>query len=403
VIERKDSCVEFHALYRCARWSAAAALALLAGCATNVPKGPPLTGDLLIDGPQFIQNGPPRDKVWWEYRTALAALDRGQYDTARPYLDEAITRLNGVFGQDADAKKARGLFTEEAKKGFIGEPYERSMAYYYRGIIYWHDGEPDNARACFRSAEFMDSDTEEKSYAGDYVIADYLDGYITSRLGGNGSDARKRAEASAKLWKPPQFSEAANVFVFVDYGDGPKKYASGQYGQQLRFRCAGSPIRSALVKIDQATGKAAPYDDLCFQATTRGGRVMDHVLANKAVFKTTTSAVGDAAIISGAILSANRDTQAAGLAVLGVGLVSKFFSAATSPQADTRMWDNLPQYLSFVAFEVPPGSHTMTVEFLDASSHALANLAKTIHFTVPENRRDTVIYVSDRSVTPQNL
>ena len=130
---------------------------------------------------------------------------------------------------------------------------------------------------------------------------------------------------------------------------------------------------------------------------------MDHVLANKAVFKTTTSAVGDAAIISGAILSANRDTQTAGLAVLGAGIVSKIFSAATTPQADTRMWDNLPQYLSFVAFEVPPGPHTMLVEFLDAANRPLTNLVKTIHFTVPETRRDTVIYVSDHSSTPQTL
>jgi tetratricopeptide (TPR) repeat protein len=378
-------------------------LLTLPGCATHAPKPPPLTGDPLIDGPQFIENGPPRDKVLWEYRTALAALDRGQYEAAKPYLDNAIARLNGIFGEDADAKKARGLFNEEAKKGFIGEPYERAMAYYYRGIIYWHDGEPDNARACFRSAEFMDSDTAEKTFAGDYVIADYLDGYITDRLGGDGSDARKRAEANAKMWKPPQFSTAANVFAFVDYGDGPKKFATGQYGQELRFRCAGSPIRSALVKIDQATGKAVAYDDLCFQATTRGGRAMDHVLANKAVFKTTTSAVGDAAIISGAVLSANHNTQAAGLAVLGAGIVSKIFSAATTPEADTRMWDSLPQYLSFVAFEVPPGPHTMIVEFLDAANHPLANLVKTVHFTVPENHRDIVIYISDRSSTPQTL
>jgi hypothetical protein len=232
------------------------ALALLAGCATPAPKGPPLTGDPLIDGPRLIQEGPPRDKMLWQYRTALAALDRGQYETARSYLDDAIARLNGMFGKDADAKKARGLFNEEAKKGFIGEPYERAMAYYYRGIIYWRDGEPDNARACFRSAEFMDSDTEEKTYAGDYVVADYLDGYITDRLSGDGSDARKRAEASAKMWKPPHFTNTANVLVFVDYGGGPKKYATGPYGEQLRFRCAGSPIRSALVKIDQATGRS---------------------------------------------------------------------------------------------------------------------------------------------------
>jgi tetratricopeptide (TPR) repeat protein len=127
-----------------------------AGCAST-PPGLPLTGDPMVDGPNYIQNGPPRDRVMWEYRTALAALERGQYDTAKQYLDEAISRLDNIYGKDADASKARGLFSAEAKKGFIGEPYERCMAYYYRGIIYWRDGEPDNARACFRTAEFIDS------------------------------------------------------------------------------------------------------------------------------------------------------------------------------------------------------------------------------------------------------
>ena len=62
------------------------------------------------------------------------------------------------------------------KKTFIGEPYERSMAYFYRGVIYWMDGELDNARACFKSAEFEDSDAENEEYTGDWVLPDYLDG-----------------------------------------------------------------------------------------------------------------------------------------------------------------------------------------------------------------------------------
>lgn len=51
----------------------------------------------------------------------------------------------------------------------------------------------DNARACFRSAQLMDSDTENKTYANDYVLFDYLDGLgTTSKLSGDGSDALKR-------------------------------------------------------------------------------------------------------------------------------------------------------------------------------------------------------------------
>ena len=78
--------------------------------------------------------------------------------------------VGGIFGKDADAKKARSYFHGEAKKTFIGEPYERSMAYIYRGILYWMDGEPDNARACFRTAQLEDSGTQDEQFSADYAI-----------------------------------------------------------------------------------------------------------------------------------------------------------------------------------------------------------------------------------------
>jgi len=378
---------------------------LLAGCATERTPGLHLTGDPLADGENAIEHGPVRDQVLWQYRTGLAALRRGQYDLAKRYLDEAIARISNIYGKDESASKARGYFAAEAKKTFIGEPYERAMAYFYRGILYWKDGEPDNARACFRSGQLMDSDTEEKSYSGDYVLLDYLDGYITGRLGGDGSDAIKRAQAAARLWKPPEFSPKANVMVFVDYGPGPKKFATGPYGEELRVSGGASQVRSAVVKVGELSGKAVPYDDLYFQATTRGGRVMDHVLGNKAVFKTATDTAGNAAILSGAVLGTTRqrEAQIAGLALVGAGLVRKMFSAAATPEADLRMWDNLPLYLSFVALELPPGPHTLSVEFRDGTDRVLAGLTKVVTLNVPAGAGDKVVYLSDQSITPQTL
>ena len=87
-----------------------------------------LTGDILVDGPNMIASGPRRDRVLWQYRTASAAMRRGQFDVAKPLLDDALLTLGGVYGKDAEARKARGLFNKEARKTFIGEPYERSMA-----------------------------------------------------------------------------------------------------------------------------------------------------------------------------------------------------------------------------------------------------------------------------------
>src|SRR6185503_17727575 len=137
---------------------------LFAGCATTqTGENWQRTGDPLVDGRAAIEHSQKRDRTLWEYRTAATAMRRGEFGEAKQWLDDALLTLGGIYGPDKDARKARSYFASEAKKTFIGEPYERVMAYYYRGILYWIDGELDNARACFRSGEIMDSDAENKT------------------------------------------------------------------------------------------------------------------------------------------------------------------------------------------------------------------------------------------------
>ena len=85
------------------------------------------------------------------------------------------------------------------------------------------------------------------------------------------------------------------------------------------------------------------------------------------------------------------------------GILSKVVSEATTPEADIRAWDNLPHYLSFANVPLPPGTHTATIEFLDASNRVLANRTKTVTFEVPADGKDKVIFVSDQSLTPQKI
>jgi hypothetical protein len=128
--------------------------------------------------------------------------------------------------------------------------------------------------------------------------------------------------------------------------------------------------------------------------------VMDHVLANKAVFKATTDTVGDAAIITGAILASQQGTRSsideAGLGLLAFGLLSKMAAAAANPSADTRAWDNLPQLLGFGALRLPPGEHAVTVEFLDRGGRPMPGLTTNVTLNVTTTTQDTVVFISDR-------
>ncbi|MFT3783108.1 MAG: hypothetical protein QM790_13955 [Nibricoccus sp.] len=386
-----------------------ATVLLLAGCATETSyQSVPFTGDPVVDGNAHLAVAPAKDKALWEYRVAASALRRGLFDEAKTKLDDALSLVAANYGNiSAEAAKSRRMFRNESDKPFVGEPYERVMANYYRGILYWHDGEPDNARALFRSGQLLDSDATDKTYAGDYVLLDYLDGLVTAKLGGDGSDALARARASAKQQARmalPDYNPKSNVMLFVEYGNGPRKYKGGEYGEQLKFFTEQSKVRSARIEVDGRRVSLPPYDDLGFQATTRGGRLMDHVLGNKAVFKQTTDTVGDVALM-GAMMTAghgSRDGDRAALGLAAVGLISKIASSATTPEADIRTWDNLPQSLSFAALQLAPGDHPATLEFLDASGQPIVWLTQKVTITVqpPEpgvggRAADVVLFLSE--------
>mgnify|MGYP003574979919 CR=1 FL=1 len=378
----------------------AGVLVFASGCATTSTRQSFVrTGDPIIDGKAAIEHGPEKDRVLWQYRTGLAAMRRSNYEEAERFFDDALLRVGSVLGggPDKSAKKSRGYFSEEAKKTFLGEPYERVMAYFYRGILYWMDGEPDNARACFRNAQIQDSDTDNREYSNDWVLMDYLDGFVTAKyFGGDGSDARERADESFKLGELPPYSKNANTMVFLEFGKGPMKYATGEYGEELRIRPGKSAVQGAWLKVANQAVRIAPYDDVNYQATTRGGRVMDHILANKAVFKSATDDFGTAAIIGGAVVASHSRNAEVGLGLVAAGILSKVIAGATTPDADTRAWENLPGYISFTALELPPGPHTATVEFTDAAGNVMPSLTKTIHFTVSAGD-DAVLFASDRN------
>jgi hypothetical protein len=92
-----------------------------------------------------------------------------------------------------------------------------------------------------------------------------------------------------------------------------------------------------------------------------------------------------------------------GAGLIAAGLLTKLVSAAATPNADIRTWDNLPRYLTFATLSVPPGQHTVTIEFLDGGGRLLPDLTKTITINVPANGTDKVVFVSDQSLTPQTL
>ena len=94
---------------------------------------------------------------------------------------------------------------------------------------------------------------------------------------------------------------------------------------------------------------------------------------------------------------AGRPHVAANLALaLGaIGVFAKAISVATTPEADTRSWDNLPQFLSAGTITLTPGAHEATLEFFDANERRIDSLTRKLTVTVASADRDTVVFLSE--------
>lgn len=372
----------------CALWMTA--------CQTpDIQPAPEYSDDLVVEGKRLIAQAPRQDKNLWRLRVGLVALKQNQPNDAKALFEAAMPAAGQILQADASTRMAQSLFSPENVKGFHGEPYERAMGWFYRGLIYWMDGELANARACFRTAQLMDALAEKHVHRADWVMLDYLDGFITAKLGKDGSAALQRAREHAGAIALPDYNPAANTLLVLQTGFGPVKKSGSDVGEALVYDGGHSDVAQIRITVAGQTVTAPIFDNLTVQASTRGSRAMDLVLARKATVKKVGDTIGDVGTVPGVVLVDYEDTRDAGLALLGVGLVGKFIGNSVEPRADTRTWNNLPQHLSFAALNLPVGEHPATVDFIDATGAALPDRQKSVLFNVQAGR-DTVLLVADR-------
>jgi hypothetical protein len=125
--------------------------------------------------------------------------------------------------------------------------------------------------------------------------------------------------------------------------------------------------------------------DLDYQASTRGGRVMEGIREGKAVFKEAAGVAG-VVLLDSAINGGGDDVR--GQAIVGGALL--LASILTASRADTRHWATLPKHVHALAAEVPPGRHEVRIEFLGPSGVPVPRLAKVLLVDIVEGRDSLV-------------
>ena len=338
----------------------------------------------------------PRNMVLNNMQIGVAAMEMGEWRPAEAALDKALAGIETVYAHDERAEKARGLWRSEGSKAFKGEPYERVMAYYYRGVLYMRVGDFENARACFKAGIGQDAFAEEEQHQCDFALMMFLEGWCSRMLGDE--DSAQTAWKELKQYRPhyPLPPPGHNALVLVETGTAPRKMAGGREGQMMIFKEGeGFAEERALLRLGRGRLMAYPMEDIAWQAGTRGGRPMDGILEGQVIFKQTNQVMGQALTVAG--LEALRRAQvknSAELAYVGailtiLGLTQQVVAAAIRPDADIRSWSNLPDHVHVATFRLPPGRDPEPVEaiFLEGRGAIIPGM----------NRRSlmTVIHMED--------
>jgi len=280
-------------------------------------------------------------------RLGLLAMEMGYYTDAEKAFDGALDRIEAFYGKDKQAQKATDTTRLEVNKDYKGEPYERAMAYYYRGLLYLRKGDYDNARASFKQAEYQDTVSQNETFQSDFGLLTYLQGWA-SQCAGDKSQAADAFDQAVKMdarLKVPGPND--NVLVLAELGNAPLKANEGQYKEKMVIRQAGGFAENrAIVTIGQgAKLKAWPLNpgaSVYTQASTRGGRAIDSILDGKAQTKDALNTAADVTVAASSAASLLANNSGLGMYGQLGGLLFKGASSTVKPAADIRAWDSLP-------------------------------------------------------------
>jgi hypothetical protein len=299
--------------------------------------------------------------VLWE--TPLEGLDEGLADEARGVLASSIGA--GVSAHPRDPKEAVRAAVDHASNNLLAQ---QQMKKTERMGLFEPWSKKDFERVGAAMPAVADAWREQTFALPDSVTMQ--------------GEAFARSMASL-MADPP------NTVVLVEWGPGPVKTRTGEYGHMLTIvpRDEVPPPGPVDLLVDGVAPDIAWMDSLSYQATTRGGRRVDSYLRGKAVYKDVSLGLGYAFLIMGdsVLHSAGGDSGAGvlGAILVGIGIAAATSGAAANPAADIRAWDFVPEEYYLLTANLPPGEHTLEVQGV------------TFPITVPEHGRAVELITRD--------
>ena len=279
-------------------------------------------------------------------------LLEGKKAEAHAELLKVESEVEELFDPDSQALK---LTHGEREKFFRGDGYERATLYAFLALSFLERGEYGEAIKRVKRGIAADSDAEKGEYRADYALLPYI-GYVAARKAGNDSEAAGFDEkVFLQCGFRPSQMEMPEALLLVWTGGGTSRELGGEF-DEIRYIRKGATccaLDSASVEFGGRTFPSLPdLADFNFQAATRGKRMMDYVLEDKAKVKRGLAASGNALLAFGAacFTAAGTSGNPVMMPILGaVGGLSVALGGPThlvgmmiNASADDRYWSVLP-------------------------------------------------------------
>jgi len=380
---------------------------------TAINRYEPLLKDMTVNSPLYLL----------EQATSYWLNNDNEQARKKLLLAESLLR---DFYDAKSEESAISLWGSESEKVYKGDPYEQTVLYIFLGLMLLENGDIDNALASFKSAQLADSDSKNALYQTDFGLAQFLEAYCYKLLDKEEAqqtslnqsissftithpqvkdlinkkqallkeieelDSSEKIALAEKLkilnstiddalkkvdlsYIKPLYSDF-NTLLLIWNGKSPIKQGVGEYGEKLVIIKNPTPINRYEIQVDNNkwVDGLKGMADISYQATTRGGRLMDDVLEDQAAFKKASYQVGNVLVTAGAAVALGSAQGGSGDgALIGVGVgagmmllggIAYGVGSLTSVEADIRSWKVLPNELMVVPLNLTPGKHQFNID-----------------------------------------
>lgn len=296
------------------------------------------------------------------------ALDLALFKKAEKHFLRAIFWMEDATDRQLETLAA---LTRGDVKIYQGDPYERSMAHFFVGIMAYQRRDYQQARRGFSRALQADKGKANEPERGRFPLLHFWLAKSYFRLGNDSSASGAIREAQkgtsdfhAHVLLDEELLRDSNLTVLVQLGSGPMRVLQGADWETATYEPSRFRERGCDIYVDgRKVGAAVQLADLTAHADRQGRSSKRGLQIGKGAVKT----------------------------IIQVLPYVNLLGIAWDVRGDLRSWSLLPGKLLVWTGRVPEGEHTITLRFYDDADYELTRYRQTSYYVPVDSEKETLL------------